>query len=362
MKVALVYDRVNKWGGAERVLLSLHKMFPDAPLFTSVYNQSTAFWAKVFPVVTSFLQYLPFAKQSHEYFPYFMPIAFESFTFDEYDVVISVTSEAAKGIITKPKTKHICLCLTPTRYLWSGYTHYFKNSLLRFFAMPVVAYLRFWDTIASNRPDTYVAISQEVQKRIHKYYHKTSSVIYPPINEKILQKGKAFLTQPNHTGEYFLIVSRISRFTSYKRIDLAIKAANKLTIPLKIVGEGDSTYLRSIAGPSVEFVGNVSDEELYRYYQNCTALLFAGIEDFGLSMVEAQAMGKPVVAFFGGGAAEIIQEGITGEFFREQTVESLVAILKNFHPQRYNKRTCWQNAARFRQELFEKQILSLIQQ
>ena len=129
MKVALVYDRVNKWGGAERVLLALHQLFPKAPLFTSVYNRSTAPWADVFDVKPSFLQKIPFAKSRHELFPHLMPHAFENFSFDEYDLVISVTSEAAKGIITKPRTKHICYCLTPTRYLWSGYDSYFPNNL-----------------------------------------------------------------------------------------------------------------------------------------------------------------------------------------------------------------------------------------
>src|SRR3989338_3078897 len=141
MKVALVYDRVNKWGGAERVLLALHKIFPDAPLYTSVYNKDNASWAKVFKIKTSFLQKFPFASQNHEFYASLMPLAFESFSFDEYDLVISVTSEAAKGIITKPGTTHICYCLTPTRYLWSGYDEYFKNSFLRFISKPIISYL-----------------------------------------------------------------------------------------------------------------------------------------------------------------------------------------------------------------------------
>ena len=148
MKTALVYDRVNKWGGAERVMLALHEMFPDAPLYTSVYDKKNAEWARVFKVRTSFLQNFPHIISNHEFYPYLMPLAFEQFDFDEYDLVISVTSEAAKGIITKPKTKHICYCLTPTRYLWSGYDDYFSNKLFRFFSYPAVVYLRKWDKIA----------------------------------------------------------------------------------------------------------------------------------------------------------------------------------------------------------------------
>ena len=158
MKIALVYDRVNKWGGAERVLLALHELFPDAPIYTSVYNPITASWAKTFDVRSSFLQKFPLASIAHELYAVLMPIAFESFSFDQYDLVISVTSEAAKGIITKPKTKHICYCLTPTRYLWSAYDDYFRNPLLRFLSKPVVSYLRTWDKIASQRPDVNVAI------------------------------------------------------------------------------------------------------------------------------------------------------------------------------------------------------------
>src|SRR3990167_10742564 len=180
MKVAVVYDRVNKWGGAERVLLALHEMFPDAPLYTSVYDERNAPWAKVFPrVYTSFLQKFPFAKSNHEFLALLMPLAFELFNFDEYDLVISVTSEAAKGIITKPETLHICYMLTPTRYLWSHYDLYFKNPILRFISKPAVNYLRNWDKIAAQRPDKIIAISTEVQRRIKKYYGRESDIVFP---------------------------------------------------------------------------------------------------------------------------------------------------------------------------------------
>ena len=187
MKIALVYDRVNKWGGAERVLLAFHKIFPKSDLYTSVYNREKASWAKVFNVKTSFLQDFPYAKTSHQFYATLMPIAFESLNLDGYDLVISVTSEAAKGIITKPETLHICYCLTPTRYLWSGYKDYFKNPLLRFFSKPAVFYLRTWDKIAANRPDEYIAISGDVQDRIKRYYGRNSKIIYPPLmlNEKV---------------------------------------------------------------------------------------------------------------------------------------------------------------------------------
>ncbi|HEX7042271.1 MAG TPA: glycosyltransferase [Patescibacteria group bacterium] len=354
MNVAIVYDRVNKWGGAERVLLALHDIFPNAPLFTSVYDKKASSWAKKFEIKTSFLQNLPFSKSRHEYFPFLMPIAFESFDFDGYDLVISVTSEAAKGIITKPSTKHLCICLTPTRYLWSGYKEYFSNYFLRFLSIPFIWYLKKWDKIAAFRPDKFIAISNEVKMRIKKYYNQESSVIYPGIDIK------NFAFKNSGKSDYFLVVSRISKFTSYKRVDLAIRAATKLNLPLVVVGQGNTKSLKKIAGKSVKFTGKVSDSELFDYYANCRALIFPGLEDFGLAMVEAQASGKPVIAYRGGGALEIVKEGITGEFFDDQNVESLVEVLKNFHEHDYNNHICRENAKRFSKENFEKNIKDFV--
>lgn len=353
MKVALVYDRVNKWGGAERVLLALHRLFPKAPLFTSVYNQETAPWAKVFAVRTSFLQNFPKAKTAHELYPLLMPLAFESFNFDEFDLVISVTSEAAKGIITKPTTRHICYCLTPTRYLWSGYSDYFQNPLFRLLTKPLVVYLRYWDKIAAQRPDAYVGISTEVQARIKKYYNRDSTIIYPPLE---MQSSDS---KSNNSGDYFLVVSRLTNF--YKRVDIAIKACSDLKLPLKIVGSGlDERKLRKMAGPTVEFVGDLTDDKLSDYYKNCQALIFPGREDFGLTMVEAQSFGKPVIAFRGGGALDIVKEDVTGEFFDQLSSASLKSVLKSFNGKRYNTKLCRENAQRFSFENFRRDINSFI--
>ncbi len=351
MKVALVYDRVNKWGGAERVLLAFRKIFPQADLFTSVYNKKKAPWANVFNVKTSFLQNFPFAKSSHQLYATLMPVAFESLNFDGYDLVITITSESAKGIITKPGTLHICYCLTPNRYLWSSYNDYFKNPLLRFFSKPAVLYLRAWDKVAAQRPNEFIAISTAVQDRISKYYNRDSVVIYPPLQFPINDQKSMIKNQ--NTG-YFLVVSRLERI-SYKKIDIAIKACNKLKLPLKIVGVGTGEReLKKLARPTVEFLGQLTDEKLSYYYKNCKALLFPGIEDFGLVMVEAQAFGKPVIAFRGGGAVDIIQEGVTGEFFDEQTPDSLSRVLVKFEDNSYNSKLCRENAQRFSFERFEK--------
>jgi len=186
-RVAIVYDRVNKWGGAERVLLELHKIFPEALLYTSVYDQNRASWAKVFPKIkTSFLQYIPFAKSNHELFAPLMPLAFWFFDFSDYDVVISVTSEFAKNIRTKPKTLHICYCLTPTRYLWSHYDEYFKGPAFKALTKPIIWLLRNIDYKAAQKPDIIIGISTEVCRRIKKYYKRKSEIVFPSINTTLI--------------------------------------------------------------------------------------------------------------------------------------------------------------------------------
>jgi glycosyltransferase involved in cell wall biosynthesis len=349
MKVALVYDRVNKWGGAERVLLSLHKIFPKADLYTSVYHKKKAPWAKVFRVKTSFLQDIPLSSSSHQLFATLMPAAFESFNFDKYDLVISVTSESAKGIITKAPTVHICYCLTPNRYLWSGYEDYFKNKWFRLIAKPAVIYLRLWDKKAAKRPDKLIAISTEVKERIKRYYNREADIIFPPLH---LKNNHAKVNKT--LGDYYLVVARLEPF-SYKKVDLVIKACNKLNLPLKIVGTGrGEKALKKIAGETIEFLGQLTDEKLSYYYKNCKALIFAGVEDFGLVMVEAQSFGKPVIAYKKGGAIDIIRDGITGEFFTKQTVKALQETLVKFEKKSYNSKLCVANAQKFSFENFKK--------
>lgn len=353
MKVAIIYDRVNKWGGAERVLLALKRIFPNAVLITSVADFKKAQWARNFSKTeTTFIQKIPFVKSHHEYFASLMPLAFESLNLDSYDLVISVTSEAAKGVITKPETKHICICLTPTRYLWSGYDYYFRNSILRNISKPVVSYLKTWDKIASQRPDSYIAISKVVQERIKRYYGRESKVIYPPLT---IQDSKVKIAN----GKYFLVVSRL---VPYKRVDVVIKACNKLKLPLFVIGEGSqSLYLKLISGPTVKFIGRVSDAKLVNYYKNAKALIFAGEEDFGLSMIEAQSMGIPVIAYRKGGALEIVKEGETGEFFDKQDPESLTSVLAKWDDKRYNKELIISNSHKFSFENFRSEILNIVQ-
>jgi glycosyltransferase involved in cell wall biosynthesis len=335
----------------------MHELFPDAPLYTSVYNPQTAPWANVFDVRTSFLQSLPFAATNHEKLAPFMPAAFESFSFDEYDLVISITSEAAKGIITKSHTKHICYCLTPTRYLWSGYEEYFSNPALRIFTRLMISYLRRWDYMAAQRPDMIIAISKEVQRRIEKYYGRESEVVYPPTT---ISNVKYPISNVKWEEQgYFLVVSRL---VGYKRVDIAIEACSELGLQLKIIGTGsDLPRLKAMAGPTVEFLGDLTDEKVVSYYKHCQALLFPGKEDFGLTVVEAQLFGKPVIAFKEGGALETIIEGKTGLFFSPQTKTALKGALERFGKQTFRSQDCERQARMFSLARFKKDFLRQVQ-
>lgn len=359
--MALVYDRVNKWGGAERVLLSLHEIFPEAPLYTAVYSPKTASWSKVFKVVPSFLNKFPLAKTHHEFYPWLTPLAFESFDFSKYEVVISVTSEAAKGIITGPKTLHICYCLTPTRYLWSGYKIYFKNKIGRLVSGWLVNYLRKWDKVAAQRPDYFLAISQVVKERIKKYYRKEAEVIYPPVDtDKFKMPIRQTANKFQKNSRFFLVVSRL---VAYKKIEIAVEAFNKLGLPLKIIGTGkEMGRLKRKAGKNIEFLGELTDKELISYYQKCLAVVFPQEEDFGLVPLEAQACGKPVIAFREGGALETIIDGKTGLFFWPQTPEALMKVVKKFMKMDFNPLICRKNALKFNKETFKKKFKKMVEE
>lgn len=356
MKAAIVYDKVNKWGGAERVLLSLHKLFPDAPLYTSVYNPNTAEWASIFPkVIPSFLNNLPLARIRHDLYTPLMPIAFESFDFSEYDLVISVTSEAAKGIITKPGTIHVCYCLTPTRYLWSGYEEYL-GGIRKILSAPLVGYLRKWDKIAAQRPDAIVGISRTVSNRIKRYYSREHTVIYPPVNTKqftkLLHKGVV-----SSKERPYLCVARL---VPYKRVDLVVSVFNRLKKPLVIVGTGSEEWkLKRIAKLNISFTGQISDTELAEYYRNARAVIFPQEEDFGIVAVEAQSMGTPVIAYKKGGAIETITTK-TGVFFENQNAESLSRAIERFENIDIKREDCIKNAQKFSRKKFLKNFGKLV--
>lgn len=361
MKIALVYDRVNKIGGAEKVLLALHEIWPDAPLYTAVYNNKTAAWAKDFNIKTSFMQKFPFAKKHHRFYPWLTPFAFESFLFNKYDVVVSVTSAEAKAIISKPDTLHICYCLTPTRYLHSGYEDYLKQpgfGFLSFFAKKFFKFLapklKKWDLVAAQRPDKYLAISNAVKKRIKKYYQRDAEIIFPPVETDKFRPNKKV-----DKKDFFLIVSRLE---PYKRIDLAIKAFNNLGLPLKIIGTGSmEKTLKKQANKNIEFLGQLTEDSLINYYQTCRSFIMPQNEDFGIAAVEAQAAGRPVIAYKRGGALDTIINNKTGVFFENQDVESIIKAVKEFEKKDFKAKDCLDNAKKFDKNKFKKQIKKFVE-
>jgi glycosyltransferase involved in cell wall biosynthesis len=357
LKIALVYDRVNKFGGAERVLLTLHEMFPDAPLYTSIYDSQKAPWAKIFPkIYTSFLQKIPILKNHHELMGWLMPVAFESFNFKNYDLVISVTSEAAKGIITGTNTLHICYMLTPTRYLWSGRDFYLSNppkifNIFPFYKIvswPFLTYARWWDKVASQRPDKIVAISTEVQKRIKRYYGRESEVVFPPVNTEV-----PIVIHPRGGIYYFIH----GRFEPYKRLDLAIDSFKELGLPLIVSGSGSEfDKFKNKKYKNIKFVEKPSDDELAKIYQNAKAFLMPQNEDFGITSVEAQSFGVPVIAYRKGGALDTVIDGKTGIFFNKQNKASLMSAIAKFDTISFNSGYLITNAKNFSKENFKRRL------
>jgi len=271
-------------------------------------------------------------------------------------LVISVTSEAAKGIITKPWTKHICFCLTPTRYLWSGYNDYFKGSTFKGISTPVVKYLRFWDKIAAKRPDIMIAISETVQARIKKYYERDSVVINPPVEiDKFKIQNSKLKTKKE---DFFLMVSRL---VPYKRVDLAVKAFNKIGLKLVIVGVGsEEKKLKDLATSNITFLGRLTDRELSYYYSMARALIFPQEEDFGKVVVEAHAAGTPVVAYKAGGALDTVIPGVNGIFFEKQSINSLTKSVRRFEKMKFDSKKISKTAERFSKDRFKKKFLEVI--
>lgn len=350
LNIALVYDRVNKWGGAERVLLALHEIFPNAPLYTSVYNESTAQWAKVFPeIIPTFLQYFPGAKSHHEFYPWLTPLAFESLNFNQYDVVISITSADSKGIITRPGTFHLCYCLTPTRYLWS-HEKYYKSQTPQLFH-PLFNYLKSWDQIAAYRPDAYVAISQTVQNRISSFYHQSSFIVYPPVDIDVYSRP----VTPPSIKDFFLYVGRL---IGYKQPQTIINIFNELNLPLVIVGTGaHEKKLKSISRSHIHFTGLVSQETLISYYQNAKAFISVHEEDFGIVYVEAQAAGKPVLALNSGGVSEIVIHNQTG--YLASDLDDLKSSILNFSNFKFDPLSSIVNSQRFSKQRFQQEFVKV---
>lgn len=358
MKVALVHDYLNQMGGAERVVLALHEIFPDAPIYTSIYDPERVDAAfQKMDIRTSFMQKLPLVKKHHQPFLPFYPFAMERLDLRGYDLVLSSSSAFGKGVITRPETMHICYCHTPMRWCWN-YDEYVKREQLGRISRSVLPFLitglRVWDQTSAMRVDHFIANSPAVAERIQKYYRRDAVVIPPPV------EADRFTFDPTiQPEEYFLIVSR---FMPYKRIDLAIAACNLLQLPLVIIGNGrDEKRLKSLAGPTIRFMGRLSDAEVMYYYAHCRAFILPGEEDFGITPLEAQASGRPVIAYRAGGALASVIDDVTGTFFDEQAVESLAVALASFDERKYDPQTIRNHALEFDMPRFHRRILQFIE-
>ena len=325
MRVALIHDDLVQWGGAERVLEGLCEIYPDAPIFTSLYDQSNtklfdAFGSK--KIKTSFLQKIPGWKSLYKFLLPFYPLAFEQFNFNNFDLVISNTTRFAKSIITKPETLHICYCHTPPRFLWhfSGEKNYGLGEI-------IMTKLRLYDQVSAARVDYFIAGSENAKKRIKRVYRVDAKVVYPFVELDRFKDVDTF------DGGYFVAIGRPNK---YKRFDLAIEVCRSLGVELKIIK------------------GNLSDQMIVNILAGSKALIVPGEEDFGLASLEAQALGKPVIAYKSGGALETIIDGKTGIFFDLPKEDSLVDVITKFDSIKINPDDCKQNASRFTKEHFIK--------
>jgi len=358
-RVALIHDWLNQYGGAERVLETLHDLFPNAPIFTSIYwrdGMPTEY--RSWDIRTSWMDRLPGIHHHHQlFFPlYALAFARLRIKLSEYDLVLSNKSGFCHGVRTEG-LPHLCYCLSPTRYVWQ-FDHYAAREALpasvKLALRPVVAALRRWDFYVAQRPEMrFVAISSEIHDRVARFYQRDSQIVYPPVDVERFQ--------PRESHEaYYLVVSRL---IPYKRIDLAVEAFTRMGLPLIVVGTGrERAALESMAGPNVRFLGRVPDKALPDLYARCKAFVFPGYEDFGLAPVEAQAAGRPVIAYRAGGALDTVVDGVTGTFFAEQTPEALIEAVQTFDAEGVDPNACRRNAERFSVAQFRSEMTQLVAQ
>jgi glycosyltransferase involved in cell wall biosynthesis len=360
-RVALVHDWLNQMGGAENVLEEMVALLPGAPVYTSIYapERMPASY-RTWDIRTSFMQRLPAVATFHQRYLLLYPLAFSRFRLRDYDLVLSNKSGFCHGVgLGTPRPRHVCYCLTPTRFLWL-YEQYREREqiggALNALLQPVLARLRRWDYAAAQQVDHFVAISSTVQERIQRIYHRDSVVIHPPVDTSYFTPDPA-----TKVGDYFLIVSRL---IPYKRIDLAVEAFRQLPHEkLIVVGEGrDLEALRAVAGPNVTLLGHQSRPRIRELLRGCKAFLFPGLEDFGIAPVEAMSVGRPVIAYGGGGALDTVVPGITGEHFAEQTPASLAALLAGFDHRDYDPAACQAQAARFDRTTFCTKLTAYLDQ
>jgi glycosyltransferase involved in cell wall biosynthesis len=356
MKVAIVHDYLNQYGGAERVLDELHALWPEAPVYAAIYNpgrmpERYRHW----DIRTSSLNRLPFARRKHQALLFLLPQAFESFDLDDYDLVVSSSSGFAHGVLTRPQTLHVCYCHSPPRFLWDYHNYARHEGLGRAARMLVsssLATLRVWDRVAADRADVWISTSRLVRSRIARFYAKPSVVIPPPVRVDRFTPG----TEP---GAYFLMLMRL---VGWKRPEIVVDACTRLGLPLVVAGDGrDAAALQRRAGPTVRFAGRVEDGQMRTLYRDCRAFILPSEEDFGITPLEAMAAGRPVIAYGHGGVLDTVIPRTTGLFFEEQTAEALADVLRGFDARDFDPMVIRRQAEQFDSAIFAERIMQFTQ-
>ncbi|MFA9289113.1 MAG: glycosyltransferase [Weeksellaceae bacterium] len=369
MKIAIVHDQLQEFGGAERVLVALKDIFPEADVYTSFYNPETlgihAEQFKDWNIITSWADKVPFLKKLYSPLRFITPLLWEPFDFRSYDLVISSAgSYMCKGIITRPETLHICYLHHPPRYLYNYETaiEWQKHLIIKIYGNIINHDLRIWDYLSSQRVDYFVANSEETKRRVVKLYRRDADVIYPPVSIPATSN----LQLPTSNDGYYITTSRLARA---KHIDVLIEAANKQKFKLKIIGKGrDADYLKSLAGPTVEFLENVTDEQFADIYRGAKAYLFAAVdEEFGIAPIEAMGHGIPVIAYASGGLIETVQEGKNGYLYHDLSPTALIEkikILESLSEKEYTamSKHARTSAEQYSFENFKKQLLQLVKE
>lgn len=356
MRVAIVHDYLNQAGGAERVVESFHRLWPDAPIFTTIadYDVMPASLRDA-DIRVSWMQRLPaWRRHFRAYLPLY-PLAIESFDLRGYDVVVSSSSAWAKAVRTSKDAVHVCYCHTPMRWVWD-YEHYVARedfgSLTRLALAPVIAALRSWDVHTAKRPTHIVVNSRVVQERVQRCWGRESELLHPPVETGRFAVGSG-------PGRAHLVVSRLAH---YKRIDLAVAAFTQLNLPLEIIGDGPARQsLEAMAGPTITFRGRVDDAGVARAMQECRALIFPGEEDFGITPLEANACGRPVIAYRAGGVLETVRDGVTGVLFAEQSAASLITAMQRAANITWNAATIRRHAEAYSVAAFEARFRTIVE-
>jgi glycosyltransferase involved in cell wall biosynthesis len=355
-RLAIFHDNLAQMGGAERVTEALHKAFPEAALYTTLsVAERLSPYLQAAHIHTTWMQRLPWKARFFRHYFLLYPFAVESVDLRAYDVIITSCFGFAKGVRRREDALQVCYCHTPMRWVWRASDYFAKENvgvLKSLFLSLALKPLRSWEFRAARRPDFYIANSHVVARRLKDAFGIDSVVIPPPIETARFHASDTI-------ENYFLILSRL---VPYKRLDLAIQAATRLALPLKVVGSGpDLVRLRSLAGPTVEFLGRLPDDDVNRLVSRCQALIFPGEEDFGMAPLEVNAAGRPVIAFHGGGAVETIREGVNGMFFYEPTVDSLVDVVRRFQRAHWDVPAIQKHARSYDIAVFQQRIRNFIE-